>query len=181
MPRPADLAFGREPLAEVLGDGAGFAEGLGDALGVGLRDPWPIRRRWRPNRCARCRTGRIVQVAQLRGRCGRPFRTCVEERARVGCAAHRRAAAGGRPDGRHQRADAQTLATRASRPAAPDRRRTNRCRCAAANRNRSTPSNRTPSTSAAAVRSSMVSRSMGGSESGPLPTSPGHMALWSAG
>jgi hypothetical protein len=24
---------------------------------------------------------------------------------------------------------------------------------------------------------SMVSRSMGGSESGPLPTSPGHMAL----
>ena len=35
----------------------------------------------------------------------------------------------------------------------------------------------TPSTSAAAVRSSIVSRSIGGSESGPLPTSPGHIAL----
>ena len=48
-------------------------------------------------------------------------------------------------------------------------------------RKRSTPSNRTPSTAAAAVRFSMVSRSIGGSESGPLPTSPGHMALCSAG
>ena len=48
-------------------------------------------------------------------------------------------------------------------------------------RNRSTPSNRTPLTWAAAVRSSMVSRSMGGSESGPLPTNPGHIALCSFG
>ncbi len=34
---------------------------------------------------------------------------------------------------------------------------------------------------AAAVRWSMVSRSIGGSESGPLPTRPGHMALWTRG
>ena len=44
-------------------------------------------------------------------------------------------------------------------------------------RKRSTPSNFTPPTLAAAVRFSIVSRSIGGSESGPLPTSPGHMAL----
>ena len=44
-------------------------------------------------------------------------------------------------------------------------------------RKRSTPSNFTPPTFAAAVRFSIVSRSIGGSESGPLPTSPGHMAL----
>src|SRR5687768_13904142 len=49
------------------------------------------------------------------------------------------------------------------------------------NRKRSTPSNRAPSTSAAAVRSSIVSRSIGGSESGPLPTRPGHIALCKAG
>ena len=47
-----------------------------------------------------------------------------------------------------------------------------------ANRNRSTPSNLTPSTSAFAVRSSIVSRSMDGSASGePLPTTPGQAAL----
>ena len=45
-------------------------------------------------------------------------------------------------------------------------------------RKRSTPSNRTPSTSAAAVQSSMVSRSMkGSSASGPFPTTPGQPAL----
>jgi hypothetical protein len=50
-----------------------------------------------------------------------------------------------------------------------------------ANRKRSTPSNLTPSTSAAAVKSSMVSSSIGGSESGPFPTTPGQAALWSLG
>src|ERR1035438_967381 len=49
------------------------------------------------------------------------------------------------------------------------------------NRKRSTPSNRAPLASAAAVRRSMGSRPMGGSESGPLPTRPGHMALWTRG
>ena len=49
-------------------------------------------------------------------------------------------------------------------------------------RNRSTPSNLTPLTSALAVRSSMVSRSMQGSAPGlPLPTKPGHMALCNLG
>ena len=43
------------------------------------------------------------------------------------------------------------------------------------------PSNFTPSTLAAAVRLIIVSRSIGGSESGPLPTSPGQAALWSLG
>src|SRR5215472_13167008 len=51
-----------------------------------------------------------------------------------------------------------------------------------AKRKRSTPSKRMPSTSAAAVRLSMVSRSIAGSLPGPpLPTRPGHMALCSAG
>jgi hypothetical protein len=50
-----------------------------------------------------------------------------------------------------------------------------------ANRNRSTPSNFTPSTSAAAVRSSIVSRSIAGSEPSPLPTTPGQAALCSRG
>ena len=45
------------------------------------------------------------------------------------------------------------------------------------NRNRSTPSNRAPPTLAAAVRSSIVSRSIGGSPSPPLPTTPGQAAL----
>src|SRR6266852_372265 len=48
-------------------------------------------------------------------------------------------------------------------------------------RNRSTPSNFAPSAEALAVKASMVSSSMGGSESGPLPTRPGHMALCSLG
>src|ERR1700722_3882786 len=49
------------------------------------------------------------------------------------------------------------------------------------NRNRSTPSNFAPFAFAAAVRRSMLSRSMGGSESGPFPTRPGHMALCTRG
>src|SRR5262245_57526474 len=49
-------------------------------------------------------------------------------------------------------------------------------------RNRSTPSNFVPSTFALAVRSSIVSRSIAGSAPGlPLPTRPGHIALWSLG
>src|SRR3954452_23272626 len=48
-------------------------------------------------------------------------------------------------------------------------------------RNRSTPSNLWPSTSAAAVRSSMVSSPIGGSLSSPLPTTPGQAALCSLG
>src|SRR5882724_3419178 len=49
-------------------------------------------------------------------------------------------------------------------------------------RKMSTPSNLTPLTEALAVKSSMVSRSMAGSAPGlPLPTRPGHMALWSLG
>ena len=49
-------------------------------------------------------------------------------------------------------------------------------------RKRSTPSNLTPFTSAFAVWSSIVSRSIGGSAPGPpLPTRPGHIALWIAG
>src|SRR4051812_22112735 len=50
------------------------------------------------------------------------------------------------------------------------------------NRNRSTPSNLVPFDEALAVISSIVSRSIGGSAPGPpLPTSPGHIALWIAG
>ena len=48
-------------------------------------------------------------------------------------------------------------------------------------RKRSKPSNFAPSNSAAAVRSSIVSRPMGGSPPSPLPTTPGQAALWSFG
>src|SRR5262249_19695910 len=49
-------------------------------------------------------------------------------------------------------------------------------------RKMSTPSKRWPSTSATAVISSMVSKSITGSASGPpLPTRPGHVALCSLG
>ena len=48
-------------------------------------------------------------------------------------------------------------------------------------RKRSTPSNLMPPTSVAAVRSSISSRPIGGSEAGPLPTRPGHIALCSFG
>src|SRR5260370_33605626 len=48
-------------------------------------------------------------------------------------------------------------------------------------RNKSTPSNRAPTFSADAVRFSIVSRSMKGSEPGPLPTKPGHIALCNLG
>ena len=49
------------------------------------------------------------------------------------------------------------------------------------NRKRSNPSNLTPSISAFAVSSIMVSIEIGGSESGPLPTTPGQEALCSLG
>src|SRR5215468_11279430 len=48
-------------------------------------------------------------------------------------------------------------------------------------RNKSTPSNRPRSLSAAAVRFNIVSRSIKGSEPGPLPTRPGHIALCNLG
>ena len=48
-------------------------------------------------------------------------------------------------------------------------------------RNRSTPPNFTPSTSARWVMSSIVSRSIGGSLSSPMPTRPGHMASCNLG
>ncbi len=46
---------------------------------------------------------------------------------------------------------------------------------------RSTPSKWTPPTSAPAVRSSISSNPMGGSESGPFPTTPDQIALCSFG
>jgi hypothetical protein len=48
-------------------------------------------------------------------------------------------------------------------------------------RNRSMPSNFTPSTSAAAVMSISAESAIGGSASPPLPTTPGHMALCNFG
>ena len=45
----------------------------------------------------------------------------------------------------------------------------------------STPSNFTPSTSAAAVMANMLSNEITGSESGPFPTIPGHVALCNFG
>ncbi len=177
---PADLAFGGQPFAEALGDVAGFAEGLRRCvlvLAAGILRPFG----GAGGRidADRRRTGGFRDRAVC-GRCGRLFHL-GEEAAALLLVAHGGAAAGRRPDRRDQRSGAQTFGRQACRRDVPGRRRWNRCRCAAAKgtdrRRRSArhPLRRRRSDS------SIVSRSMGGSESGPLPTSPGHMALWRAG
>ncbi len=164
----------------VLGDVAGLAERLGDPLAVGLRGPSTSRPRRRPSRSApRRRAERPARAAA--GRCGSPCGPGRETVLRSCLAAHRRAAAGRRPDRRDDRADDQVRASGPCRPAASARRPTHRCRRAARTGTGRSRRTSTPSTSAAAVRSSIVSRSIGGSESGPLPTTPGQAALCSFG
>ena len=115
-----------------LGDGRrprGRSAAIRLVLAAGILGP--LGRRWRPNRCGRCRTGgcpRSRSLLPMR----QAFSHLRQEAAALGFVAHRGSAAGRRPDGRDQRAGAQTFAMQACRRAASDRRRRNRYRCAAA-------------------------------------------------
>ena len=113
----------------VLGDVAGLAERLGDRLRVARGILAPSRRGSRPSRCGRRRTAGCRARAAC-GRCGRPCAPASRNFLRSSSLAHRRAAAGRRPDRRDQRADDQTASRRSCRPAASGRRRSRRCRCA---------------------------------------------------
>ena len=111
---PADFAFGGEPLAEVFGDVARFAERLGDQFLVALRDPSPIRRGWQRNRCApRRKAARRSRGASAR--CGRPCGPGATNCAALVSAAHGRTAAGGRPDRRDHRAHHEAFASESCR------------------------------------------------------------------
>ena len=143
-------------------------EGLGDRLGVAVGVVRPVVDAGRPSRCGRRRTaGRRARGACWR--CGRPCATCVEELLALlrRCPSPSRRRSAARPGRRPSRSPGPRAATLSARrfELVVARRR---CRRAGRTRKRSTPSNLTPSTSAAAVRSSIVSRSIGGSESAPL-------------
>ena len=176
---PADLAFGGEPFAEVFGDVAGLAESLRDALGVAgpgslahsaalAAESMRTMPYWR---ISRSRSLRPMRQA---------FRTWARKRARSAASPMAEPPpVGGQTGATSDPARSPLEASLSARRARSSSEES--ISVCGRDRKRSTPSKRTPSTSAAAVRFSMVSRSMGGSESGPFPTSPGHMALCRAG
>ena len=177
---PADLALGRQPLAVILGDLAGLAEGLGDPLLVALGILAPSRLDAAGRVDPHHAVGPHAQLAELLRDAAGLADLGQELPLRLRrCPWPSRRRCGGQTGATTCRSPGS--APRALSASAFDRRRSSRCRCAASKRNRSKPSNRTPSTSAAAVRSSIVSRSIGGSASCPLPTTPGHAALWKLG
>ena len=176
---PADLAFGGQPLAVVLGDLAGLAEGLGDPLLIAHRVFVPGLHAARPSRSAPRRWAGCPTAAGAR-RCGSP----------CGPASRNFACSSALPIAEPPPVGPQTGATTV--PISRFRARAlsaswriwsslESMSMCGAKRNRSKPSKRTPSNSASAVRSSIVSRSIGGSAPGPLPTTPGQAALWSLG
>ena len=100
---PADLAFGGEPFAEPFRDRARLAEGLRDLLRVAVRILGPLRRtrgRIDPDDARRSNP----DVTQLLADLAR-FPDLRDELLALALVPHRRAAAGGRPHRRHQRAD----------------------------------------------------------------------------
>jgi hypothetical protein len=174
---PADLAFGRQPLAVARGDFASLAKRLGDQPGVAFGIFGPLRGaggRIDAHDSVRPRA-QFAQFAPMR----QALRTCVTKRPLLRARPW--------PSRRRWGATPAPLpsdpgpARGLRRPGAPDRRRWHRCRNVRVEEEQIHAIERAPSTSAAAVRRSMVSRPMGGSESGPLPTRPGHMALWTRG
>ena len=179
-PAPADLALGRQPFAKAFGDVAGLrrkVSAISSVFAVGslaqsatlaaesirTTPPWPMP-------ISRSLPGNAAGLAHH-----------VDKRCALRLAPHGRAAADRRPDWRHDRADFQVRARNlVGQPLQISS--VGRVDAVCADRQgKSTPSNLLPSTSAAAVRSSIVSRPIGGSESGPLPTRPGHIALCSCG
>ncbi len=176
---PANLSFGGQPLAVVLGDVAGLAERVGDPLAVAHRVSRTRLPRTRPSRSARRRWAGCP-ARRSRSAMRQPLRTCVEElRPVFGVPIAEPPPVGGQTGATTVPITSfRARALSASRLMSSSVASMSTC---GAKRNRSKPSNLTPSTSAAAVRSSIVSRSIGGSASGPLPTTPGQAALWSLG
>ena len=154
---PADLAFRRQPFAVVFGDLGGFLERLRDLLGVAFGVLCPNRSR-RGGINAHDAVGPDAQVAQFLGDAA-GLANLLDKFLAVLVAAHRRTAARRRPDRRDHRADHKTLRADLVRQPFQIVVVESMLTCGS-NRNRSTPSNFTPLTSALAVRSSMVSRSM---------------------
>ena len=107
---PADLAFRCEPFAEILGDVAGLAPGLGDELGVACRILGPVgRARGRVDADDAIRPDAEVPkcLAQLAGLADirHELRTVLRR-------AHGRAATHGGPDRRHDGADGEIVLRR---------------------------------------------------------------------
>ena len=152
----------------------------GDLLLGYFRRPEANRRDCRPSRCERSHTNECPARAAA-GRCD----NLCGPAARIACARPRCPSLSRRRcRARRERPPSQSPGCahgpcrRARRGSSSDE----SISTCGANRKRSTPSKRTPSTSALAVRSSIVSRSMNGSASGePLPTTPGQAALCSFG
>ncbi len=178
---PADLAFGGEPLAVVLGDVGRPARKVSAIFFCVARGILRPVGRAGGGVDADDAVGADAELAELARRSRRPCAPASTNFLRSSSLAHRRAAAGRRPDRRDDRADDQLLRAEL----VGELLQVVVCRVDADVRDRRGRGRRrrtcTPSTSAAAVRSSIVSRSIGGSESGPLPTRPGHMALCTAG
>ena len=174
---PADFAFGGEAFAVVFGDVAGLAERLGDAASVfpagSLRPVGGAGRRVDADDAVRPHAQFAQLLADGAGFAAPGSRKLAALLRRSPSRSRRRSAA--KPARRASRRPG--CAGRSCRQAASGRRRWSRCWCGARRgtdrRRRSARHRPRP----CAVRSSMVSRSIGGSESGPLPTRPGHMAL----
>ena len=177
---PADFALGGEALAMLLGDVAGFAEGLGDRLLVLGRDSsaqsWtpvaesmrttpvcrmPMSRSWRAMRqafstivrnCLRSSADPMAEPPPTGGQTGATTEPTASPKPAI--------------------LSAKPLGCRpcSNRSMCADRQETDR-------RPRIWRRWRAPPPSALSI----VSRSIGGSESGPLPTNPGHIALCSFG
>src|SRR5207245_11008409 len=172
---PANLAFGREPFAKTLGHVAGFAEGLGNQLGVafGIVRPFAYAAgRIDPDDAV----GPDAQHSELGGDAA-GFENLGDELAPLFRGAHAEPPSVGPQTGATTEPMTNPLARTLSASALIWSSVALMLTCGS-KRNRSTPSNFAPLTEALAVKASIVSRSMGGSESGPLPTRPGDMALW---
>ncbi len=106
---PADLALGRQPLAVLLGDVAGLAEGLGDPLLVAFRILGPGARIDRRSRCARRRRAARPSARELPGDARRPCGPAVRNFLRSSSPPMAEPPPAGAPDRRHQRPDHQVL------------------------------------------------------------------------
>ena len=162
---PADFAFGREAFAVVFGDVAGFAKGLRRSSWCCLRDPFPSRSR-RSAESMRTmpygRTPRSRSFWPMR----QALRTCVRNFLRSSSSPIAEPPPVGGQTGATTEPTTKFLAPILSASFFRSSSLESMLTCGS-KRKRSTPSNLTPLTSAAAVRSSMVSRSMDGSAPAP--------------
>src|SRR5688572_11357997 len=106
-PAPADLALGEQVFAVILRDLAGLAEGLGDPFGVADRVLLPVGHTAGgvdANAAARADADLAHLPADPAG-----LLHLIDEALALLGRSHGRAAAGARPDRRHERADLQAI------------------------------------------------------------------------